>query len=81
MLVGAMTTFVATEPALPGAADAEMHSFDGPTNTVGRISARPAGRPRTAVHRTEAFPAAVSGRPPVIDGDTVGSMYDLYGTV
>ena len=76
-----MTTFVATEPALPGVADAEMHSFDGPTNTVGRIAGSPAESPRTAVHRTEASAAAVSGRPRVIDGDTVGSMYDPYGTV
>ena len=51
-------------------------------NTDGRITDQASGQERTTVHRVEASATALSGRPRVVDGDTIdvgGARVRLHG--
>lgn len=83
MFVGAMVLFAAVPgPALLGVVDAAVRSFDALANAAGRIVDQASGPVRTTVHRAEASVTALSGRPRVVDGDTIdvgGARIRLHG--
>ncbi len=83
IFIGAMALFATVPgPAFLGVSDVAVRSFDALANTVGRITDQASGLVQTTVHRTEASTAVLSGRPRVIDGDTIavgGTRVRLHG--
>jgi len=83
MFFGALALF-ATVPssALLGVADAAVCTFYALVNTDGRTTDQASGQVRTTVHRVEASTTDLSGRPRVVDGDTIevgGARVRLHG--
>ena len=83
MFVGATAFFVMVSgPVLLGVADAAVRTFYALVNIDGRITDWASGQERTTVHRAETSATALSGRPRVVDGDTIdvgGARVRLHG--